>query len=143
MTHPHRPLRKSLAWPMAAAAAWCASAGAAPPALRCEVSYADVPRVLRFTADVAAYDAAAVDIDGRFRFRAVLRGGADGLEMVRIYVYAEGSGPQAAPPMLQEARYLAPFGPQDRPGALTGEQTVYAQPAGRPLRYACALEEPS
>jgi hypothetical protein len=121
-------------WP---AAAWCAGAGAAP-VLRCEVSYADVPRVLRFSLDVHAYDAAAVDIDGRFRFKAVLRGAAGTVETVKIYVYATTA---AQPRMLQELRYRAPFAPQDRPESLTGEQTVYAQPIGRPLHYACALAE--
>ena len=111
-------------------------AAVAEPALLCTVSYAGTVRTIAVAPDTDPYTAEAVDIDERFRFKAVVRGRAQRIEVVKVYVYLETP---RQPVLLHEARYLPPFSRAPLPGGFTGEHTVIAPPLERQLHYACRL----
>ena len=104
--------------------------------LRCTVTYGGSARTIDTLAGNDPYTAEAVDIDGRFLFKAVVRGDRNRITLVRLYVYQ----PTARQPrLLHDARYLPPFAEASGPFGLTGDQTVYAMPLERQLHYGCAL----
>jgi hypothetical protein len=81
----------------------------------------------------------AIDINDRFRFKAVVIGDALRLEYIKIYVYAHT---RREPMLLHQASYLAPAASREaQPAALTGINHVYAPGLERELRYGCALLE--
>ena len=115
-----------------------ASAWAAAP-LRCEVTYAGATQVVQAFAVQDPYTVPAVDIRGRFRFKAVVVGTPTEVERIHLYVYQQTA---AQPVLVQHAKYLPPFGRSAVGGAvpLTGQQHVYAGPMERELIYSCTLE---
>lgn len=78
------------------------------------------------------YVVSAVDVDGLFRFKAVVFGASSQVEYVKLYTYYQ-TGRQAV--LLHEVKYSPP------PGAaanwLFGEQRVYSPELGRELIVAC------
>ena len=112
------------------------AAAAADPALLCAVSYGGTVRTIAVAPDTDPYTAESVDIDERFRFKAVVRGRAPRIDVVKVYVYLETP---RQPVLLHEARYLPPFSRAPLPGGFTGEHTVIAPPLERQLHYACTL----
>ena len=115
----------------------------ASPLLRCQVTYAGATRVLEFAPVADPYRVEAVDIDGRFRFKAVVIGDEQRVDYVSLYSYYEAER-QAV--LLHQAKYLAPVvrassASNAAPGALTGQNHLYAPGLERELQYACALVE--
>jgi hypothetical protein len=131
-------LRKAL---MPALLSTCASVGAAP-LLHCEVTYAGNTHKLEtmIGGDPGSdpYTTESIDIDGRFRFKAVILGTAQKIEAIKLYAYYET---RKQPVLIEEAKYLPPFASSDSPYALTGLHFLYAPPLGRELQYGCALRE--
>lgn len=85
------------------------------------------------------YSVKAIDINDRFRFKAVVIGDALRVEYIKIYVYAHT---ERQPMLLQQTSYLAPApGPDTQPVALTGLNSVYSPGLERELQYGCALLE--
>src|SRR5471030_2952477 len=80
-----------------------------------------------------------VEVNGRFRFKAVVIGDAQHVEYIKLYVYSKN---RRQPVLLHEASYVAPTVSQDtRPSALTGINYVYTPQLERELKYGCALLE--
>ena len=83
------------------------------------------------------YGVASIDVNGRFRFKAVLVGNAKSAEYAKVYVY---DYPRQQPVLLQYAKYLNPSVQSAAHGeALTGVQTVYSARLGREMQYQCKL----
>ncbi|MDR3479094.1 MAG: hypothetical protein P4L91_00105 [Burkholderiaceae bacterium] len=122
----------ALLWSM-----FCVPASAAA-LLRCEATYAGSTHTLETLPGNDPYTTESVDINGRFRFKAVVLGTAQKIEVVKLYVYYET---RRQPVLLEEAKYLPPFAGGDSPYALTGLHSVYSPPLGRELQYGCALRE--
>ncbi|MCS4510321.1 hypothetical protein [Xylophilus ampelinus] len=122
--------------PAAAQSPPAALDAAAGPAVRCAVSYGGTVHTIAVAPHTDPYAAEAVDIDERFRFKAVVRGQTPRIEAVKVYVYLETP---RQPVLLHEARYLPPFSRAPLPGGFTGEHTVIAPPLERQLHYACTL----
>lgn len=116
---------------------FCASVGAAP-LLHCEVTYAGSTHTLDTTPGGDPYTTESIDIDGRFRFKAVVLGSAQKIDVVKLYAYYET---RRQPMLIEEAKYLPPFAMSDSPYALTGLHSLYSPPLGRELQYGCALRE--
>ncbi len=110
----------------------------AAPLLRCQVNQEDSERVLEFKPVSDPYTVQAIDINGNFRFKAVVIGDAQKVAYIKIYVY--GNNPRQ-PLLIHQATYLAPVASGASPSALTGVNYVYAPPYERELHYACALLE--
>lgn len=115
----------------------CANAAAAP-LLRCELTYAGTTHTLEATAGTDPYTTESIDIDGRFRFKAVILGMDRQIETVKLYAYYET---RRQPVLIQEVKYARPFAKSDSPYSLTGLNYLYSPPLGRELQYGCALLE--
>ncbi len=130
-----------LAW------AWLTPAAAAP-VLRCQIDQGGTTRVLDFTPVTDPYSVRAVDINGRFRFKAVVVGDARHIDYIKLYAYSQT---RRQPVLLHVAKYLAPVAvpqmlqtpqtPQASFAALTGHQYLYSPQRERELQYGCALIE--
>lgn len=85
------------------------------------------------------YVVKAIDINERFRFKAVVVGNEKKVDYIKLYAYYLSAG-QAV--LLHEVKYLLPV-PQSNavPDALTGQNYVYSPELGREMRYGCALLE--
>ncbi len=106
------------------------------PLLRCQITYAGATHTLETTAGGDPYAIKAIDIDGRFRFKAVVLGTDQHIDAIKLYAYYEG---RRQPVLIEEAKYMPPFAISDSPYALTGLHYLYAPPLGRELQYGCAL----
>jgi len=114
-------------------------APAAAPRLRCEVDQGGKTQTIEVSPVSDPYGVQGIDINGRFRFKAVMVGAADRIDYVALYTwYLSGERPV----LLHEAKYQAPEArPDPPPAALTGRQYLYAPGLEREIQYGCALAE--
>lgn len=111
----------------------------AAPVLRCQIEQGGNSRQLDFTPVDDPYTVKAVDINGRFRFKAVMVGDAGRVAYIKLYVYSQT---RRQPVLLHVAKYMAPLAVADAaPAALTGINYVYSNQLERELQYGCALLE--
>ena len=133
------------AWSAALAACLLLVAAAgtahAAPLLRCRIDQGGDTRMLDVAPVADPYTVAAVDINGRFRFKAVVIGDAAHVDYVKLYVYVQTA---RQPLLIHQSTYLAPRAvttADGAPAALTGVNHVYAPQLEREMQYACALLE--
>lgn len=111
----------------------------AAPLLRCEIKQAESVRVLDFTPVADPYTVEAIDIEGRFRFKAVVIGDTRQIDYIKLYVYDKA---KRQPVLVHQATYLAPVATSGSvSSALTGVNYVYSPRLERELQYSCALLE--
>lgn len=111
----------------------------ASPRLQCELAEGGETRQVEVAPAADPYHARAVDLNGHFRFKAVVVGSESQVDYVKLYAYYR-SGKR--PVLVQEARYLRPVAGSDpSPDALTGTQSLYSPVLGYELQYRCALRE--
>lgn len=115
---------------IASGAAFSANAS---PTLHCELKQSLTVVSADFPLVSDPYGVGAVDVDGIFRFKAVVFGAGEQVEYVKLYTYYQ-SDRQAV--LLHEAKYSPP-----RSGIaadwLFAEQRVYSPELGRELIVAC------
>ena len=121
---------------LAASALGAYASAHATALLRCDVSYAGTTHRISTRAVSDPYGVASVDIGGRFFFKPVMVGRGSRVDYVLLYAYLDQ---EPRPVMVQEAKYLPPFGSGKKPYLLTGEQHLYAGPVERELVYRCWL----
>jgi hypothetical protein len=137
-------LKRWAAWPYGFGAVWlavlaCATTPIEAAQLRChiEVNGETTLYVVEPTQD--PYGAQSLDIAERFRFKAVVLGQGDEIELVNIYVYYQT---RRQPMVLQHAKHLKPLALQSPDsGALTGRVALYSPVLGKELAYQCALHK--
>ncbi|MYN14170.1 hypothetical protein GSY71_13575 [Pusillimonas sp. TS35] len=116
------------------------AANGGQPLLRCEISLmGDNPRKVEFTPTADPYTVESVDIDGIYRFKAVMVG-ARPIAYIKLYVYYHKSGRFI---LLHQAKYVPPPlpSPSDSVEPFTGIQYLYSPNLERELRYSCKLTE--
>ncbi len=112
---------------------------AAVPRLRCEVDQGGTIQTIEATPVSDSYGVQGIDINGRFRLKAVVVGDADRVDYVALYTWYLGGG---RPALLHEVKYQAPAArPDPPPAALTGQQYLYAPGLDREFQCGCALVE--
>jgi len=105
-------------------------------AVICTVTYGGEARRLEFPATTDPYGVKALDVAGRFRFKATYIREPRSAASINVYAYQQVDG---ASVLLQEGKYAPPFLP--RAGArygFTGRQLVYSA-TERELEYWCEL----
>ena len=111
----------------------------AAPLLRCQLDQGGSTMVRDFSPVADPHSVAAIEVNGRFRFKAVVIGDAQHIEYIKLYVYSKT---RRQPVLLHEASYLAPTASQDtRQSALTGVNYIYSPQLERELKYGCAILE--
>lgn len=109
----------------------------ATPILRCKIDQGGNTRVLEISPVNDPYTVKAIDINGRFRFKAVVVGDARQVEYIKLYTY---DNPKRQPVLLHEAKYMAPVAQRSPlPAALTGVNYIYSPRLERELQYECTL----
>lgn len=131
-------MKTSLALCAALLLAFAGTPVLAAPLLHCEVTYAGSSHVIEVAPGSDPYLTKSIDIDGRFRFKAVVLGAGERIDAIKLYAYYET---RRQPILIQEMKLLPPFAVSDQPDSLTGRQYLYAPPLGRELQYGCALLE--
>ncbi|WP_011295925.1 hypothetical protein [Cupriavidus necator] len=115
-----------------------ALANASTPLLRCEISQGGGdPKIFDFKPTTDPYSVKSVDIDGYFRFKAVMVGAAP-IAYIKLYTYYQDFDRVI---LLHEAKYVAPAVPSksDSTGSFTGSNLLYSPVLGRELQYRCRL----
>jgi hypothetical protein len=109
----------------------------AAPLLRCRIDQGGTRQVLDVRPVADPYTVAATDINGRFRFKAVVIGDERQVDYIKLYVYGTL---KRQPVLIHLAHYVAPVAAAN-PGeaALTGINYVYSPLLERELSYGCAL----
>jgi len=102
----------------------------------CTVSYGGEARRLEFPATSDPYGVQALDVAGRFRFKATYIREPSRAASINVYAYQQVDGGSV---LLQEGKYAPPFslGARARYG-FTGRQLVYSA-TERELEYWCEL----
>ncbi len=123
------------------AGVWVAGGCHAQPQARfeCLVTYAGASQQVSAQPVDSPYDVPAVDIGGRFGFKAVLVGQGEHVRRAVVYVYFQTA---RQPVLIQQATYLPPYraqGSSGEPIDLTGRQHLYAGVQERELIYRCTL----
>lgn len=125
---------KTLHLAFACAAACALTAAHGTPTLHCQLTYAGSTQTLEATPVANPYPVAAVDVGGRFRFKAVMVGDGTQLDYIKLYAYLDT---RRQPVLVQQITYLPPFAAT---ASLTGKQFVYAGEVERELQYECSLQ---
>lgn len=133
-------LRKLLAGMAIFLAMWSQStASAASPLLRCEISQGGEAYIVDFLPRTDPYTVEAKNINGKFRFKAIVLGNEKLVESVKIYTYYQEQHQMV---LLHEARYMPPFSQSPSSSvALTGVNYLYSPRLEEELQYGCALLE--
>ena len=119
-------------------AVWAVQA-AAEPRLRCTLDQGGTSQVIEVAPVTDPYNVEAIDINGRFRFKAVVIGDAQLIQYIKLYTYYQTARRWV---LLHEANYLAPrVQPESYGAALTGRHSLYAPGREREFQYGCALVE--
>jgi hypothetical protein len=133
-------LRRLLAGIAISLAMWSQSiAFAASPLLRCEISQGGETYIVDFLPRADPYTVEAKNINGKFRFKAIVLGNEQLVESVKIYTYYQEQHQMV---LLHEARYMPPFSQSpSSSAALTGVNYLYSPRLEQELQYGCALLE--
>lgn len=106
--------------------------------LRCYVTYADQTEVIDAYPLASGYEAAPIDIGGRFLFKAIMIEKSHRLDHIALYAYFQAS-PKNLP--IHEAIYRGPFRLSRTPALLTPYNHLYAGEVERELKYHCMLSK--
>ena len=113
----------------------------ASPLLRCQIKQGGQTSNLEATPTNDPYTVKAIEINGRFRFKAVVIGTTQQVDYIKLYSYYT---PSRQPVLIHQATYLSPIPPSgSNPVLLTGINTVYSPSLEREMQYQCSLEEVS
>ena len=111
----------------------------ASPFLVCSIQQGGKDLELMFRPVSDPYMVEGVDINERFRFKAVVVGDATTVVYVKIYIHAQMDRQRM---LLQEAVYRAPqIAATSSQDALTGTHYVYSPRYEYEMRYGCALRD--
>lgn len=123
--------------PLCALALPLAHAATSPPELRCEVTYAGSTQTVRATPVSNPYDVPSEDVQGRFRFKAVMLGSNTQVEAIKLYTYLET---RRQPVLVHQVTHLPPWPRSEKPTPFGGHHFVYAGPVERELQFACTVQ---
>jgi len=137
MSHPK--LGRWRQWTLGLLATGLVSLASAAPELRCEFEVNAEVHQHAFSPSQDPYRVTSVDLSERFRFKAVVLGDAQKLELINLYVFYQT---RRQPMLMQHVKFVAPVTQvSPAPDALTGQMAVYSPFLGKELQYRCALHE--
>ncbi|PIT71576.1 hypothetical protein B9Z41_16830 [Limnohabitans sp. JirII-31] len=111
----------------------------ASPLLRCQFEVNAEAQQHAFVPTRDPYPVTSIDLNQRFRFKAVVLGDDQRVELINLYVYYQT---HRQPMLMQHVKFVAPVAQQTpAPDALTGQMAVYSPFLGKELQYSCALHE--
>ena len=135
-----RHLRRRLAGIAISLLIWLPSTVfAAASSLRCEIHQDGETYTVDFLPSADPYTVEAKNINGKFRFKAIIVGNDQLIESIKIYTYYQE---QHQVVLLHEARYTPPFKQSpSSSAALTGVNYLYSPRLEHELQYGCTLRD--
>ena len=111
----------------------------ASPLLRCQFEVNAEAQQHAFVPTRDPYPVTSIDLNQRFRFKAVVLGDEQQVALINLYVYHQT---HRQPMLMQHVKFVAPVAQvSPAPDALTGQMAVYSPFLGKELQYSCALHE--
>ena len=111
----------------------------AAPHLRCQLDQGGTTLVREFAPLADPYGVASIDLNGRFRFKAVVIGDERKIQYIKLYTYCQTARRLV---LVHEVKYLSPELPAGATAlALTGQNYVYSPDKEREFQYSCSLIE--
>jgi len=112
--------------------------GRKPLPVVCHVTYGGEARRLEFPAADSPYTVKAIDVAGRFAFKAIYVREPWRAASINVYAYQRASNGDR---LLQEGKYVPPFSSANAARyGFTGRQLLYS-PEQRELEYWCELPQ--
>ena len=121
-------------------AAWTVPAMAqAALHLRCQIDQGGTTLVRDFAPVADPYGVASIDLNGRFRFKAVVIGDERRIQYIKLYTYYQTARRRV---LVHEVKFTSPELPAGTSAlALTGQNYVYSPGKEREFHYSCSLIE--
>lgn len=114
-------------------------ASTATPVLRCHFEVNAERSEIEFKPVADPYLVESVNLADRFRFKAVVLGDQNKVDLINLYVSYQT---RRQPMILQHSKFIAPVAQVNaKPDALTGRVALYSPFLGKELQYGCALHE--
>ena len=111
----------------------------ASPRLHCQLDQGGKSSKFEFSPVADPYMVHAIDLGGRFRFKAVVIGDQSKIEYIKLYTYYLNNEKAI---LLHEVKYQSPeVQSNSAPASLTGINYIYSPNLERELQYRCALIE--
>ena len=111
----------------------------AAPRLRCQLDQGGTTLVREFAPVTDPYGVASIDLNGRFRFKAVVIGDERKIQYIKLYTYCQTARRLV---LVHEVKYLSPELPTGTSAlALTGQNYVYSPDKEREFQFSCSLIE--
>ncbi|WP_255423423.1 hypothetical protein [Undibacterium sp. CY21W] len=110
----------------------------ATPWLRCVVGYAGSTQLIETGVTNDPYSVESVDINGRFKFKAVMNGSASTINYIKLYAFFQT---RSADVPIHQATYYPPFQLSKQETPFTPKNSIYAGDVERELQYQCTLED--
>ena len=109
----------------------------AAPRLRCQLEQGGTTQVHEFAPVADPYGVAAIDINGRFRFKAVMIGDERQIQYIKLYTHYQTARRLI---ILHEVSYLRPRIPAGTATVeLTGRNFLYSPGREREFQFSCSL----
>lgn len=111
----------------------------AAPRLRCQLEQGGTTQVHEFAPVADPYGVAAIDLYGRFRFKAVMIGDERQIQYIKLYTHYQTARRLI---ILHEVSYLRPRIPAGTATVeLTGQNFLYSPGREREFQFSCVLFE--
>jgi hypothetical protein len=107
------------------------------PLLSCTVSYAGTSQIIDTVISADPYIIPSVNIQDRFRFKAVMIGEAKKIFYIKLYTYFQTRSKDI---LVHQASFFPPFKLGSKPQILTPKNAIYAGEVERELQYQCTLQ---
>ena len=109
----------------------------AAPYLRCQLEQGGTTLVQEFAPVADPYGVESIDLNGRFRFKAVVIGDERKIQYIKLYTYYQTARRLL---LVHEVKHLSPELPTGTSAlALTGQNYVYSPGKEREFQYSCSL----
>ncbi|WP_423679950.1 hypothetical protein [Undibacterium sp. WLHG33] len=108
------------------------------PWLRCQVSYAGSTQIVETGITNDPYAVESVDIQGRFKFKAVMTGSDSDINYIKLYAFFQT---RSADIPIHQASYYPPLPLRKQETPFTPKNSLYAGDVERELQYQCTLED--
>lgn len=108
------------------------------PWLRCQVGYAGSTQIVETGITNDPYSVEPVDIQGRFKFKAVITGSDSSINYIKLYAFFQT---KSADIPIHQATYYPLFQLSKQETPFTPKNSIYAGDVERELQYQCTLED--
>ncbi|MDP3785920.1 MAG: hypothetical protein Q8Q55_02500 [Undibacterium sp.] len=101
------------------------------------MSYAGTSQIIDTVISADPYIIPSVNIQDRFRFKAVMIGEGKKISYIKLYTYFQTRSKDI---LVHQASFFPPFARSKKPQIITPQNAIYAGEVERELQYQCTLQ---